>query len=171
MSPGCKAEAEGRVRVVRSRDAQGLCLVAGKPFAAGELIHRWSSRDVRPRPTYQSIQIGPDLHAFDLEVVAYMNHSCDPSTRIDVALFTVVAARPLAPGDELTFFYPSTEWSMDRPFACACGAPACLGYVAGARYLAPEVLDRYFINPHILRLHAEMLFRGLGIGDKQDCRQ
>jgi len=35
---------------------------------------------------------------------------------------TVVAARDLAADDELTFFYPSTEWSMAEPFDCWCGA-------------------------------------------------
>lgn len=26
----------------------------------------------------------------------------------------------LKEGDELTFFYPSTEWSMAQPFDCLC---------------------------------------------------
>ncbi|KAB8242433.1 hypothetical protein BDV35DRAFT_366204 [Aspergillus flavus] len=42
--------------------------------------------------------------------------------------------RPLTVGDELTFFYPSTEWTMVQPFQCGCGAGLrrCLGRVAGA---------------------------------------
>jgi hypothetical protein len=145
------------VRVVRSLHTHGFSLIAGRAFALGETIHRLSGRDIRTTPTYQSIQIGPDSHAFDLDIAAYMNHACDPSTIVDVEALSVVAARPIASGDELTFFYPSTEWDMDKPFVCRCNGPECLGYVAGAKYLAPEVLKRYFINPHIL------MMKGLGV--------
>jgi hypothetical protein len=60
-------------------------------------------------------------------------------------------------GEEITFFYPSTEWKMVRPFVCLCGAPGCIGYVAGAKYLPLDRLAQYFINPHIRKLAAEAL--------------
>jgi hypothetical protein len=41
---------------------------------------------------------------------------------------------------------------MVRPFKCLCGALNCIGYVAGAKYLALETLTNYFINPHIQQL-------------------
>ena len=34
----------------------------------------------------------------------------------------LTALRPISEGDELTFFYPSTEWAMAEPFECGCGA-------------------------------------------------
>jgi len=33
-----------------------------------------------------------------------------------------VALRDLAAGEELTFDYNATEWSMAEPFLCTCGA-------------------------------------------------
>lgn len=36
----------------------------------------------------------------------------------------IIARRDLFPGDELTFFYPVTEWEMDQPFDCFCTASA-----------------------------------------------
>jgi len=57
----------------------------------------------------------------------------------------------------LNFFYPSTEWEMDRPFICLCGAPQCVRLVAGAKYLAIDTLSRYFVNQHI----RDMVFASL----------
>ncbi len=41
----------------------------------------------------------------------------------------VVRDRDLQVGDQLTFFYPSTEWASPRPFQCLCGAGVgkCIG--------------------------------------------
>ena len=63
----------------------------------------------------------------------------------------VFALRDIAAGEELTCFYPSTEWDMVRPFVCGCGAPQCVRFVAGARYLSADVLGRNFVNAHIRR--------------------
>jgi hypothetical protein len=30
-------------------------------------------------------------------------------------------------GQELTFFYPSTEWDMAQGFECICGTATCRG--------------------------------------------
>jgi len=64
----------------------------------------------------------------------------------------LVAIRPIAEGDELTFFYPSTEWAMAEPFECGCGAGECIGRISGAREIPLSVLGRYRLNPHIVRL-------------------
>ena len=67
----------------------------------------------------------------------------------------VVADRDLKAGEDLSFFYPSTEWNMGKPFKCLCDAPkdVCLGQISGAEGVDREVLKKYQINPHI----AEML--------------
>ncbi|KAK5128833.1 hypothetical protein LTR85_000166 [Meristemomyces frigidus] len=65
----------------------------------------------------------------------------------------VARDRDLQPGDELTFFYPSTEWKFDREFDCACGKAECVGVLRGASGLEREMLGRrYFVNEHILEL-------------------
>lgn len=68
---------------------------------------------------------------------AVVNHSCAPNVAFDLShprssediqneqypaewnLRTL--SRPVAKGETLTFFYPSTEWDMGAPFTCACG--------------------------------------------------
>jgi hypothetical protein len=104
------------------------------------------------KPTYQTIQIGQDLHLEELGIIAYMNHSCQPNTIIDTSSLTIRAIRDIAVGEDLSFFYPSTEWEMDRPFVCLCGAPQCIRLVAGAKYLSIDVLRNYFVNQHIREL-------------------
>jgi hypothetical protein len=78
-----------------------------------------------------------------------LNHHCDPNVVIDTTRRACVATRDIAAGEELGYFYPSTEWIMARPFLCQCGAPNCIRIVTGARHLSTDVLSRYFINEHI----------------------
>jgi len=128
----------------------GTSLVARTPFRRGQLIlpltGTLSSR------SYRTIQIDVSQH-LDGAVIAYMNHSCRPTSIVQA--LGVRAAVDLKSGDEITFFYPSTEWDMVRPFECLCGACDCIGFVAGAQYLSTAILGRYFINSHIQELAVE----------------
>ncbi len=134
---------------VQHNTIYGARLVATQPFRHGQLLHTFTDYRVVERPSYQTIQIALTQHIDNIGNLAYINHSCHPNTVIDTETLTVRAARDIAAGDELTFFYPSTEWVMDRPFICLCGAPQCIRLVAGAKYLTVETLGRYFINRHI----------------------
>jgi hypothetical protein len=58
----------------------------------------------------------------------------------------LLALRVIDPGDELRCFYPSTEWAMAEGFDCRCGAPECLGFIAGASRTPPETLRRYELS-------------------------
>ena len=83
-----------------------------------------------------------------------MNHSCEPSVFVDTSRKQLIALKDLKSGDEVTFFYPSTEWCLAEPFECSCGTPACIGRVAGAQDLSPIVLSRYQLSAHITQLLA-----------------
>ncbi|KAI9105469.1 hypothetical protein DFS34DRAFT_599497 [Phlyctochytrium arcticum] len=109
-----------------------------------EAVKRWSS-----------VQISADTHIELNSELVYMNHSCDPSVYIDVTKRQVIAAKDLQPEDELTFFYPSTEWDMSQAFDCWCGAQKCIKRVQGARHLSEDVLSHQFINSHIQKLLSE----------------
>ena len=60
----------------------------------------------------------------------------------------VIALRNIEIGEEFTFFYPSTEWSMDRGFVCICQSENCLGYIQGYAHL-PLVLKKYKLSDYI----------------------
>jgi hypothetical protein len=135
--------------------AYGSRLVTTVPVRLGDVVARITHYRVSPEPTYRSIQTGRDTHIDDLGDLCYLNHSCAPSVLVDTDRMAVIAARDLRPGDELAFFYPSTEWEMTRPFPCLCGAAGCLGTISGAKDASVDALERNFLNRHIREMLAE----------------
>jgi len=132
--------------------SKGVRLVSRKAFARCDAVWPLSGR--LASQSERTIQVGATAHVEEDERgLALLRHSCEPNVVVDTsALFMVFALRDIAAGEELTCFYPSTEWDMVRPFVCGCGAPQCVRFVAGARYLPANVLGRYFVNAHIRRL-------------------
>ncbi len=75
----------------------------------------------------------------------------------------------IQPGDELTFFYPYTEWAMAQPFDCFCGAATCRGRIAGARDMTAAQLEGQWLNGWIRDLLEERdagSVKGNGINGK-----
>ncbi|KAN0112596.1 hypothetical protein V8E51_005547 [Hyaloscypha variabilis] len=108
------------------------------------------------KPTYATVQIGRDEHMNLNSDLVYINHSCAPSVIFDTSSFSILAGpNGLKAGDELTFFYPSTEWDMAQGFSCFCGAEACRGYISGAKNMRPEQLEGIWLNAHIRALLEE----------------
>ena len=58
--------------------------------------------------------------------------------------------RAIKVGEELNFFYPSTEWKMTEAFDCLCGSSECLGQIQGAAYLTYDNLTKYRLSKYIL---------------------
>ncbi|KAH7143098.1 hypothetical protein DER46DRAFT_106207 [Fusarium sp. MPI-SDFR-AT-0072] len=111
-------------------------------------------------PTYATVQTGRDTHLNLNSDLLYINHSCEPTLLFDVGNFNIlVGPKGLKVGDELTFFYPSTEWHMAQPFDCLCGTPSCRGRISGARDMTQAQLDGIWLNGHIIQLRAEQLAR------------
>jgi len=141
--------------VIRTQDKY-RSLTVGRVFRKGTIICPIPSESLYREPNQFTVQVGVDRHV-EVKELASMNHSCDPSTVLDTKRMLVFAARDLAAGDELTFFYPSTEWEMSSPFICLCGAPNCIHVVAGARFLPLSTLEGHFLNRHIRFLMTELL--------------
>jgi len=141
----------------------GISLLAKTSFKRGEFVLPLIGKPAAR--SYRTIQVDVGRH-LDGALMAYMNHSCQPTSIVQTRALGVRAAVDLKPGDEITFFYPSTEWNMVRPFECLCGARECIGFVAGAQYLSTEILRRYFINPHIQELTAEAFIHGQALNEQ-----
>ena len=137
------------LEVVRSRGGAGARLVASEAIRARSPFFKISRPRYVDRPTYQTVQVGHARHALSLGILTFINHSCHPNVIVDTSRMLCWATRDIAGGEELSYFYPSTEWVMARPFLCLCGAANCIRIVAGARHLSTDVLARYFINEHI----------------------
>ena len=126
-------------------------------FAPGDTVTAFGARARVTEPSRLTLQTGIDEHILlDPCELELLNHSCRPNLRIDFPEWRWVAVTPIAVGDELTFFYPSTEWSMAEPFGCGCGAAECLGTVTGAAGLPAAILARYQVAPHIRVLAARL---------------
>jgi len=125
-------------------------LHAAAAFNAGERILRFSALTTQESATYLTIQTGTNTHiTLYPEFLQYVNHSCDPNIFFDTASMEVIALKPIQPGDELCFFYPSTEWEMAQPFLCRCESPDCLQFIDGAANLSTEILSKYRLTNFI----------------------
>jgi hypothetical protein len=145
------------LKLVKGDGPLGTRLVTFQPIRSGTRFFRLRGHRAIGHPTYQTVQIGPRRHALSLGKLQFINHSCAPNVVIDTARLACYAAHDIATGEELSYFYPSTEWEMARPFLCMCGVPNCIRIVTRARHLSTDVLSRYFINEHVRALIAREL--------------
>lgn len=137
------------IKVMPALNDKGNYLVSLNFIKSGKAFHKISEYEIIPSPTRTSIQINNHESIEESSHIAHMNHSCVPNVLIDISQMELRAIRDIEPGEELTFFYPSTEWDISTPFQCLCGSSHCLKKITGAKYLSPNVLSRYFINQHI----------------------
>lgn len=127
-------------------------LVSRRSFNADELIIEFSAKSVQPTPSYLTVQL-EDREHIELfpEFLECINHSCEPNCFFDTTTLQLVAIKDIKEGEEMTFFYPSTEWNMDRAFQCKCGCDNCLGVIKGAKYLSDRIVEKYRFTDFIRR--------------------
>ena len=116
----------------------------------GEFISRFFAGITQSYATYLTVQTGVDTHiTLQPEFLQYINHSCNPNVFFDTASLQLICLTALQPGDELTFFYPSTEWDMSQPFVCNCKSKDCLQLINGAAHLDKSTLKKYRLTDFI----------------------
>lgn len=118
------------LEVVRCDGRRGLGVRARQGFRGGTIIHRFAGR-VGEQVCQHSLQIDSVRHISGTRYIGYLSHGCDPSCRLDMADFTLVALRDIAPGEILTIDYAETEDRLHRQFACCCGAADCRQWISG----------------------------------------
>jgi hypothetical protein len=133
---------------------------ATKAFKPGDVICDLSTGKILNQPTYLTVQLSDTEHfMLQPEHLQYINHSCNPNVCFDLDQMKVICVRPIEIGDELGYFYPSTEWDMAQPFNCLCQQSNCLGKIQGASYLPKKVLKNYrftsFIQQKLKELHSQ----------------
>jgi hypothetical protein len=119
-------------------------------FDKGDIICVFGAAAILRTPTYLTVQTGIDEHIhLKPEFLKFTNHSCDPNVFFDTKSMEFVALKDIRPGDEFTFFYPSTEWDMAQPFECVCGSSSCLKHISGASHMNSELLKQYRLTTFI----------------------
>ena len=123
---------------------------AQRSYLPGDIVADFSAGQILSEPTYLTVQVGIDKHIIlQPEHLQYINHSCDPNVFFDTYTMQVVALKIISEGDEMSFFYPSTEWDMAQPLKCFCGSGNCLGEIKGASHISPEIISRYKLTRFI----------------------
>lgn len=123
---------------------------AQRGYLPGETVTTFSAREIVSEPNYLTVQVGESRHILlHPEHLQYINHSCDPNVFFDTGSLEIVALRVIEAGDEISFFYPSTEWDMAQPFSCHCGSPKCLSTIRGAAHIPDEMLSQYRLTNFI----------------------
>ena len=128
------------------------------PVKRGELFTSFSAGKILNSPTRYTIQRGENEHVeVQPAFLQFINHSCKPNLFFDTLNMQVICIDDIKTGDELTYFYPSTEWIMEEPFICHCGSEHCLAEIKGAAFLIQDQVKNYlfteFIKEQINLLH------------------
>ena len=140
----------GFADIHKQTDNDHHLLVATKSFVAEQVISKFSSSEIHATPSRYTVQINEHEHIIlKPEFLQYINHSCNPNAFFNTSTMELVALRNIEPGEEFTFFYPSTEWFMADPFQCLCGEVNCIGTIRGAMELSVDVLANYRLTDFI----------------------
>ena len=132
--------AEVRQKISNQQNA----LISLRSYKAGEIIARFSAGTISQEPTYLTVQVGIGKHiTLEPEFLQYINHGCEPNVFFNTTTMELIALKDIGSEEEMTFFYPSTEWKMTQSFRCYCGSPHCLGEIRGAAYLSKEAQEKY----------------------------
>ena len=119
-------------------------------FDAGDTVSEFTAEHIFEIPSYLTVQTGENKHITLQPVfLQYINHSCDPNVFFDTTHMQLLALKEIQPGDELMFFYPSSEWEMTQPFDCFCGTQKCLHKIQGSAHLSEEEAKCYRLTDFI----------------------
>lgn len=135
-----KTNIEVRVDLVHDNRS----LYAKKSFIVNEVISYFNWEVVFKNPSYLTIQIGENQHVELLpKQLECVNHSCSPNAFFDTTNKCLVCIEAIDEGEEINFFYPSSEWDMGQAFNCKCNTSKCIGSIKGAKYLTEEQRKLY----------------------------
>jgi len=91
-----------------------------------------------------SVQIGARSYVDPISPARYLNHSCNPNAGF-VNDISLIALRPILPGDEIRFDYSTTmlerHWELD----CSCEASTCRRRIRDFD-LIPHVLQDHYLE-------------------------
>ena len=134
------------------KDLNQKLLRSKKDFKKGDVLSSFSKSIRATEVICLTVQVFENEPiSLKPEYLQYINHSCDPNSFFDVDSMNLVALKDIKIGEELTFFYPSTEWEMVQPFDCFCKSEKCLSRIEGASKIKIDTLKKYQLSSFIAR--------------------
>jgi SET domain-containing protein len=140
---------------VRPSPIHGQGLFASRAITRGEIVAvkgghvltapQWA--ELEPALGPADIQISEDLFITPVTPaerdgsMLYTNHSCDPNLAIQGQI-VLVAMRDIAPGQELTIDWATTD-DGNYELPCRCGSANCRGTVTGKDWMKKELQAKY----------------------------
>jgi len=119
-------------------------------YKKNDTICHFAAREECTVPNRFTVQAGEDKHILLSPIhLQFINHSCNPNAFFDVDQLQLVALREIEEGEEITFFYPSSEWEMSESFSCNCGENNCLGTISGAVTIPKPIINKYRLTQFI----------------------
>ena len=136
---------------VQKNHANGsMVLFANKAFHANEIIAPFKPEAIVKLPNYLTIQLNKEQHILlHPTYLQYCNHSCNPNVFFNTQTMQLIALKDIFEGNELRFFYPSSEWDMAQSFDCNCGEKNCLKKIQGAKFIDINILSTYTLTNFI----------------------
>lgn len=144
----------------REVEGLGLSVFSNVSLPKGTLIGIQMGGVILPTQNSQTLrtQIGDYSHQIhkyyhwaprdkgDLDILDYMNHSCDPTAWIVGDMTWELQKDIRAHEDEITWDYATTESDPLYGFECRCGVSICRGHISGNDWGRLDLLLRYY--PH-----------------------
>jgi uncharacterized protein len=140
---------------VKPSPIQGRGLFAKAPIARGEIVAikggyvldaaEWGRLEPVLGPAEiqltENLVIAPVRQDEREGAMLFTNHSCDPNIAIQGQI-VLVAMRDIAPGEELTIDWATTD-DGDYTMPCRCGSAACRGTITGKDWMHPQLQEKY----------------------------
>ena len=151
-SPKSLISEHGFVTIYKNIQTGQNWMCSNVAFKPEMVISPFSAHEICAEPTYLTVQVEDNKHiTLEPDYLKNINHSCAPNALFDTTKMQLTCIRDIDAGDEITFFYPSSEWEMTQSFSCHCGSKACLGHIDGAYYLSLATLQKYRLTDYIKR--------------------
>ena len=106
----------------------GEALCATCDYLPGDAVLHFDDGELRARRDPATVELPGGRRLFH-PVLALATHACEPNCRLDLEERLMVAVRPIAAGEAVTFDYETTERWFSHPFWCQCGARRCRGRI------------------------------------------
>ena len=140
---------------VKVSPIEGRGLFAREPIPRGEIVavkggyvlpsREWEELTKALGPAEiqitEDLVIAPVAQAERDGAMLYTNHSCDPNIALQGQI-VFVAMRDIAPGEELTHDWATTD-DGDYSMPCRCGTARCRGTITGKDWMRPDLQARY----------------------------
>lgn len=115
--------------IKKDSDIHGIGIFANKKIDEGDFFYSIPLDSIYNSPKAKCAFIGKSTWVSDSKILNNVNHSCDPSAKIDFQGEhpVLVALRDIAFGEEVTCDYNQTEIG-GKKIECHCGAKKCRGF-------------------------------------------